>query len=64
MAPFGSIYESDHRGLFLDINEEVLFDKDEIKIVYRDFRRLNSTIPKRVKRYKKYLANSWETQKN
>ena len=59
MAPFGSIYESDHRGMYLDIDENILFDKDEIKVTYKDFRRLQTSIPKRVEKYTKYLETAW-----
>ena len=63
MAPFGSVYESDHRGLYLDINADILFDKNETKIVFHDFRRLNTSIPKRVKKYRKQLIKTWNAHK-
>ena len=63
IAPFGFGYESDHRGLFLDIDDDILFDKDEIKIMYHDFRRLKTGIPKRVKKYKKHIQSTWKAHK-
>ena len=63
MAPFNYGYDSDHQGLFIDIADSVLFDKDQIKIMYHDYRRLRTGIPKRVKKYKKYVKKAWQTHK-
>ena len=55
IAPFGHTYESDHRGLFFDIDENLLFNNDDVRMVYHDFRKLKSKTPKRVKKYIKYV---------
>ena len=62
-APFGHLLQSDHRGLFFDIPENALFDADSLKIVYHDFRRLRSTIPKRTKKYLKHFESDWKSHK-
>ena len=49
-APFGHVWDSDHRGMFIDVKATILFPNDDISIVYNDFRRLKSTIPKRTKK--------------
>ena len=51
IAPFGHTYESDHRGLYFDIDESILFNQDDVRMVYHDFRKLKSKTPKRVKKY-------------
>ena len=62
MAPFGGMCESDHRGLYIDLDEKMLFQPDDVKIVYHDFRRLKSNMPKRVKRYMRLLMSEWKSQ--
>ena len=62
-APFGHLLQSDHRDLFFDILEKALFDANPLKIVYHDFRRLRSTIPKRVKKYLKHFESDWTYHK-
>ena len=59
-SPFGHIWDSDHRGLFVDIKASILFQNDEISLVYSDFRRLKSTIPKRTKKYLDALHTNWK----
>ena len=51
IAPFGYLCESDHRGKFLDVDDTMLFHPEDYKIVYHDFRRLKSTVPKRIQKY-------------
>ena len=63
IAPFGTHYQSDHRGFFIDINENMLFHKDDTTVIYHEFRRLKSTVPKRVTKYMKILSTEWETHK-
>lgn len=63
IAPFGHTYESDHRGMFVDLDESILFHHDDIKMVYHDFRRLKSKTPKRVKKYMKYVTREWKNKK-
>lgn len=38
-APFGHVWDSDHRGLFIDIKASVLFPTNDISVVYSEFRR-------------------------
>ena len=47
IAPFGHTYKSDHRGMHLDLDESILFNHDDVQMVYHDFRRLKSKTPKR-----------------
>ena len=63
MAPFGHIYELDHHGLYIDLDESLLFHHDEVRMVYHDFRRLKSKTPKRVKKYMKYVEREWKSKK-
>ena len=60
MSPFGTMYQYDHRVIYIDIMDDELFDKDEIKIMYHYFRMLKTGIPKRVKEYKKYVSTAWD----
>ena len=50
-SPFAHTWDSDHRGLFIDVHDTILFQENDIKIVYNDFRRLKSTITKRTNKY-------------
>ena len=43
----------------MDIKAFVLFSNDEIKLVYSDFRRLKSSIPKRTKKYMEAVHKNW-----
>lgn len=58
-SPFGHIWDSDHRALFIDIKDTIFFREDDIKIVYSDFRRLKSSIPKRTKKYIEVVTKNW-----
>ena len=62
-APFGHIWDSDHRGMFIDIKAEILFPTNDISVVYSDFRRLKSTIPKRKMKYLESVKNNWKYHK-
>lgn len=63
IAPFGHTYESDHRGMHIDIDESILFNHDDVRMVYHDFRQLKSKTPKRVKKYMKFVEREWQKQK-
>ena len=63
IAPFGFLYESDHRGMFIDVDDTMLFSPEDSKIIYHDFRRLKSTVPKRIKKYMKHIDSEWDIQK-
>ena len=49
IAPFGHTYDSNHRGMFIDVDEKMLFNPEDVRVVYHDYRRLKSKTPKRVK---------------
>ena len=63
IAPFGHTYGSDHRGMFIDLDEKMLFNPEDVRIVYHDHRRLKSRTPKRVKKYMKMLQTEWDLRK-
>ena len=54
-APFDVNYISDHRGLYFDIPRNVLFPTSVSRIAPHKFRKLKSSIPKRVRAYLKKL---------
>ena len=62
IIPFGYLYESDHRGMFIDIDDSMLFNPEDSKLIYHDFRRLKSTIPKRIKKYIRSVKQCWSDQ--
>ena len=63
VAPFGYHIDSDHRGLYIDLDDGMLFQPEDVRLIYHDFRRLKSQIPKRVKRYTKLVDSEWKIQK-
>ena len=63
IAPFGYMYESDHRGLFIDIDDTMLFEPEDVRLVYHNFRRLKSNVPKRAKRYMRIVDSDWKIHK-
>ena len=62
-APFSHLYDSDHRGIFIDIDENILFQEHESKIVYHEYRKLKSCTPKRVNKYMKIMKQEWKLHK-
>lgn len=62
-SPFGHIWDSDHRGLFVDLKATVLFPTDDIRIVYSDFRKLKSSISKQTKKYMEFVSKNWDYHK-
>ena len=55
IAPFGYLYESDHRGMFIDIDDTMLFHPEDSKLVYHHFWCLKTTIPTRIKKYMRHV---------
>lgn len=62
IAPFGYLHESENRGMFIEIDDTMLFHPEDSKLVYYDFRRLKSTIPKRIKKYMSHVKQCWGDQ--
>ena len=58
-APFQYVTSSDHRPLIVDINLHQLLDEYTPTLVQPSYRRLKSTIPKRVNLYVEKLHNKW-----
>ena len=50
-------------GLYIDIDDTMLFEPEDVKIVYHDFRRLKSNVPKRIKRYMRIVDSDWKIHK-
>ena len=63
IAPFRYLYDSIHRGIFIDIDDIILFRPEDSKLVYHDFRRLKSTIPKHIKKYMRHVRKCWDNKK-
>jgi len=63
LAPFNYIYQSDHRGIFLDIDILDLLDARDISVQSLPYRRLKCTIPKRVKSYSEEVIRKWSNHK-
>ena len=62
-APFHHVLENtDHRGLFLDINLSEILDHNVITIKPIAQRRLQATIPSRVKKYWNHVQKCWRSQ--
>jgi len=51
MAPFQFIMDSDHRGVYVDMNMKQILDNPPIEFKQIHFRRLQTSIPKRTKAY-------------
>ena len=62
-APFDKIIENtDHRGIFFDIDLGIILDHDVVNIQPAQFRRLKATIPKRVQKYNDLVSKGWTDQ--
>ena len=59
-APFQYIAASDHRPLIIDINLKLLLDDHFPTLTQSQYRRLKSTIPKRVNLYVEKLLEKWD----
>ena len=62
-APFDEGFVTDHRGIFFDISDEILFPNDNLNIVHHEFRKLKSNDPKSVEKYLKQLDEDWTAHK-
>lgn len=62
-APFNVISMSDHRGVFFDLDMSVLFDEALHATLPAQFRRLQSSDIKRIKKYNELLKKSGNTTK-
>ena len=62
-APFNFAFQSDHRGLFLDINLQDFLDVSNCPLLSPAYRRLKFTIPKRVQAYSTQCLSLWKLQK-
>ena len=58
-APFHYVATSDHRPLIVDINLKLLLDDYTPTLAQPQYRRLKSTIPKRVNIYVEKLSEKW-----
>ena len=63
IATFGFLLDSDHRGMFLDIDDSMLFEPEDVRLVFHDHRRLKSNIPKRIKKYMRIIESDWKVHK-
>ena len=63
LAPFDYLYQSDHRGIFLDLDILDLLDARDISVQSIPYRRLKCTIPKRVKAYSEEVIQKWDNHK-
>ena len=63
IAPFYTIFESDHRGMYIDLNLKHILDSPPIEFQQLHFRRLQSSIPRRTKAYASIVQRRWKQQK-
>jgi len=63
VAPFNTIFESDHRGIYIDLDLKQILDSPPIEFQHIQFRRLQSSIPRRTKAYASIVQKRWEQQK-
>ena len=62
-APFNFLFQSDHRGFFLDLDLQQFLDTSTIPLLAPAYRRLKYTIPKRVEAYATKGLDLWKHQK-
>jgi len=58
-APFSFVIPSDHRGMYVDVNTINILDDNEAKLTPLPYRRLKTSIPKRVQKYSDAVAEGW-----
>ena len=63
LAPFDFLYPSDHRGIFLDLDILDILDARTVDVKPPPYRRLKSSIPKRVKTYCEEVEAKWNNHK-
>jgi len=59
LAPFQFIMDSDHRGIYVDIDMKQILDSPPIEFTQMNFRRLQASIPKRTKAYCDNVKAQW-----
>ena len=62
-APFNLVAMSDHRGMFFDVDMEMLFEEKLKDIEPAKFRKLQSSNVKRVQEYHKLIKDEWDNHK-
>ena len=63
LAPFDFLFPSDHRGSYIDFDIRDFLDNTNISVLPAPYRRLKSTIPKRVTEYSKRALYLYEEHK-
>ena len=58
-APFTFEIHSDHRGMYVDFNAIQILDENDAALTPLPYRRLRSSIPKRVQKYVDAVGDSW-----
>ena len=61
-APFHFIKESDHRGMYIDLDYRQVLDDHIFMLPSPKQIRLKHTIPSRTKKYHEVIENMWESQ--
>ena len=56
---FYFIHDSDHRALFFDFDVRSVLDDNEVELLQLPYRRLKSSVPKRVSKYAEFVADGW-----
>ena len=62
-APFSVLFDSDHRGIYVDISLKHILDTPEIEFRQVQFRRLQVSIPKRTQLYVEKVQTKWNQHK-
>ena len=62
LAPFHHVFDSDHRGMFVDLDLDHFLDTSSTPLLAPAYRRLKFTIPKRVEAYSKKALSLWQLQ--
>ena len=63
LAPFDFLFPSDHRGAYVDFDIRDFLDNMNITLLPAPYRRLKSSIPKRVKEYSMRAISLYEEHK-
>ena len=58
-VPFTFVIPIDQRGLYIDVNAFNVLDEHEAKLTPLPYRRLKTSIPKRVDKYAEAVGDSW-----
>ena len=60
MAPFQKVFQSDHRGLFIDVSLTPFLDSTALNLQPSPYRRLKFTVPSRVDKYCELSLEQWK----